>query len=137
MEGRMSRDPQTRQVGDGPKNWNRSKVLRSIRSIWYYIGQDHEGQLFRGEAEIDLRGTLVPPHSTAPTTKSPGGLSAVARVGWGRIPAALRRRLPRQATTQERRRPEVLLPAVVSRQDRLVHHEPREPFRTGEIVQRQ
>ena len=63
-----------------PKNWTRSKVLRSSRSIWYYIGKDSEGKLFRGEAEIEQRGTLVPPHSAAPTTKAPGGLAAVARV---------------------------------------------------------
>jgi hypothetical protein len=63
-----------------PKNWDRGKVLRSLRCIWYYIGKDPEGKLFRGEAEIEQRGTLVPPHSTAPATKSSGGLAAVARV---------------------------------------------------------
>jgi hypothetical protein len=63
-----------------PNNWSRSKVLRSSRGIWYYIGKDAAGKLFRGEAEIEQRGTLVPPHSAAPATKAPGGLAAVARV---------------------------------------------------------
>ena len=62
------------------KNWDRGKVLRSSRCIWYFIGKDAEGKLFRGEAEIEQRGTLVPPHSEAPAVKAPGGLAAVARV---------------------------------------------------------
>jgi hypothetical protein len=63
-----------------PNNWNRGPVLRSSRCIWYYLGKDAQGKLFRGEAEIEHRGTLVPPHSTAPTTKAPSGLSAVTRM---------------------------------------------------------
>jgi hypothetical protein len=63
-----------------PKNWYRNKALRSSRCIWYYIGKDAEGKLFRGEAEIEQRGTLVPPNSTAPATKAPAGLAAVGRL---------------------------------------------------------
>jgi hypothetical protein len=63
-----------------PKNWSRRKILRSSRCIWYYIGKDAEGKLFRGEAELEERGTLVPPHSEAPATKGPGSLASVARM---------------------------------------------------------
>lgn len=57
-----------------PKNWSRSKLLRSSRCIWYYIGKDADGKLFRGEAELEERGTLVPPDSEGLPAKPTGGL---------------------------------------------------------------
>ena len=70
-----------------PQNWSRGTRLRSSRTLWYYIGQDPSGRRFRGEAEVELRGTLVPPGSTpASAFKASAGLSAITRLLGKRAP---------------------------------------------------
>ena len=56
------------------KNWSRRKQLTSSRTVWYYIGRDADGNLVRGEAEVEQRGTLIPPDSTAPKRAASGGM---------------------------------------------------------------
>ncbi|MBK9656945.1 MAG: hypothetical protein IPO66_16445 [Rhodanobacteraceae bacterium] len=47
----------------------------------HFIGQDAAGALFRGEAELELRGTLVPLDSVPPKDDKPsGGLAAISRL---------------------------------------------------------
>lgn len=63
------------------KNWSRRKQLTSARVVWYYIGRDGDGNLVRGEAEVEQRGSLIPPDSTAPKRAPSGGvLSKLSRM---------------------------------------------------------
>lgn len=63
------------------QNWSRSQRLRSTRTLWYYIGQDPSGRLFRGEAEVMQRGTLVHPDSApASALKTSGGQGVISRL---------------------------------------------------------
>jgi len=66
---------------EDPNNWSRSPQLRSSRSTWYFIGRDANGDLFRGEAEMTERGTLIPLDNEPTTEPAPsGGLSAITRL---------------------------------------------------------
>ncbi|MGE4073401.1 MAG: DUF1444 family protein [Lysobacterales bacterium] len=71
------------QAFSHPKNSYRSSQLRSSRQLWYVIGKDAAGKLYRGEAEIELRGTLIAPDSEPLKPVKAGGLAAIGRLFGG------------------------------------------------------
>ena len=74
-----------------PQNSHRSSQLRSSRQLWYVIGKDDAGKLYRGEAEIELRGTLIAPDSEPLKPVKAGGLAAIGRLFGGSKAADLLR----------------------------------------------
>ncbi len=71
------------QALSDPKNWHRSSQLWSSRQLWYVIGKDAAGKLYRGEAEVELRGTLIAPDSEPLKPVKVGGLAAIGRLFGG------------------------------------------------------
>ncbi|NOS85426.1 MAG: hypothetical protein HOP31_09830 [Ignavibacteria bacterium] len=41
-----------------PNNWNYSPILQNGKSLWYYIGRNKKGELFKGTAIVDYVGEM-------------------------------------------------------------------------------
>lgn len=41
-----------------PNNWNYSPILQNGKSLWYYIGRNKKGELFKGTAIVDYVGQM-------------------------------------------------------------------------------
>ena len=71
------------QPASHPNNRHGSSQLCSSRQLWYFIGKDASGKLYRGEAEIELRGTLIAPDNEPIKPVKAGGLAAIGRIFGG------------------------------------------------------